>query len=95
MIRLEQNAIVIHDTANNEATSWLATSDSIILSDKLNPSGIADKKLSLYTLDKNVAYKTSKMIGVKSEEINNPLSLKYNFKFLIDRVHICLIYFPP
>ena len=52
------NATVTQLTASSEDINSPLTRELISLSGNTNPSGIADKKPSRYTLARNVAYNT-------------------------------------
>ena len=76
--RFEQNAIVTQQTASSDEASWPPTTPSMMLSESVKPSGSADKKLSRWTLDKNVTYKTSSIAGVISEEKGVTFEVSYD-----------------
>ena len=82
IVRLTQKVTVTLLTAKRAAASCPATVPLINFSDMFITYGIFEINESLYTLARNVAYKTISMIGVIREESNIPLSLKNNFLFL-------------
>ena len=90
-VRFTQNVTVIQLTDKSAAASCAATVPLISLSEICTVSGNADKKESLYTFARNVAYKTIRITGVIREERNIPLSRKKSFLFLLIRAVIVLI----
>lgn len=79
--RFEQNATVTQLTAKSDVMSSAPTIPLISFSGTPNPSGSAEAKDSLYTLARNVTYKTRRMTGVINDVKNIPLSLKNIFMF--------------
>ena len=79
---------MIQLTDKSAAASCAATVPLISFSEICTVSGNADKKESLYTFARNVAYKTIRITGVIREERNIPLSRKKSFLFLLIRAVI-------
>ena len=86
--RLEQNATVTQVTARREDMSCPPTQPLMTASDTVAPAArSAERKESSYTFLRKVAYSTSRMTGVISEEKNIPLSLKYILELRLTSAH--------